>query len=158
MVKGVTDLCFAILAECGMCRQLYDWLLNCRGDSLYRLLQDCSGRFRLPQHLLVTYPYQSVITFGGCKEDFMVVVSQVKDQASGKKTVEKFSFTMAKPKILELTLLMASYINYWTSSLPGASNQTQGSALGPQGDRRLWDIDSRHFPSMTYTTKSPTLL
>ncbi|XP_073720906.1 pleckstrin homology domain-containing family H member 1-like [Misgurnus anguillicaudatus] len=109
-------------------------------------------------HLLVTYPYQSVITFGGCKEDFIVVVSQVKDQASGKKTVEKLSFTMATPKILELTLLMASYINYWTSSLPGASNQTQGSALGPQGDRRMWDIDSRHFPSMTYTTKGPTLL
>ncbi|XP_056624582.1 pleckstrin homology domain-containing family H member 1 isoform X2 [Triplophysa dalaica] len=109
-------------------------------------------------HPLVTYPYQSVITFGGCREDFMVVVSQIKDQALGKKTVDKLLFTMAKPKILEMTLLLASYINYWTSSLPGASNQSQGSALGPQEDRRLWDIDSKHFPSMTYTTKGPTLL
>ncbi|XP_051502731.1 pleckstrin homology domain-containing family H member 1 [Myxocyprinus asiaticus] len=109
-------------------------------------------------HPVATYPYQSVITFGGCKEDFMVVVSQIKDQALGKKIVDKLLFAMAKPKILELTLLMASYINYWTSTLPGASNQTQGSALGPQGDRKFWDIDSRHFPSMTYTTKGPTLL
>ncbi|XP_048048265.1 pleckstrin homology domain-containing family H member 1 [Megalobrama amblycephala] len=109
-------------------------------------------------HPLATYPYQSVITFGGCKEDFMLVISQIKDQALGKKTVDKLLFAMAKPKILELTLLMASYINYWTSSLPGAGNQTQGSVLGPPGDRKLWDIDSRHFPSMTYTTKGPTLL
>ncbi|XP_036449275.1 LOW QUALITY PROTEIN: pleckstrin homology domain-containing family H member 1 [Colossoma macropomum] len=109
-------------------------------------------------HLLVTYPYQSVITFGGCKEDFMVVVSQTKDQALGKRTVDKLVFAMAKPKILELTLLMASYINYWTSGLPTAVNQTQPSALASRGDRKLWDIDSRHFPSMTYTTKGPTLL
>uniref|UniRef100_A0A673K1F2 Pleckstrin homology domain-containing family H member 1 n=1 Tax=Sinocyclocheilus rhinocerous TaxID=307959 RepID=A0A673K1F2_9TELE len=109
-------------------------------------------------HPLVTYPHQSVITFGGCKEDFMLVVSQIKEQALGKKTVDKLLFAMAKPKILELTLLIANYINYWTSNLPGAGNQTQGSALGPQGDRKLWDIDSRHFPSMTYTTKGPTLL
>ncbi|XP_077096211.1 pleckstrin homology domain-containing family H member 1 isoform X2 [Siphateles boraxobius] len=109
-------------------------------------------------HPFATYPYQSVITFGGCKEDFMLVISQIKDQGLGKKTVDKLLFALAKPKILELTLLMASYINYWTSSLPGAGNQTQGSVLGPQGDRKLWDIDSRHFPSMTYTTKGPTLL
>ncbi|KAK7142063.1 hypothetical protein R3I94_011682 [Phoxinus phoxinus] len=109
-------------------------------------------------HPFATYPYQSVITFGGCKEDFMLVISQIKDQALGKKTVDKLLFALAKPKILELTLLMASYINYWTSSLPGAGNQTQGSVLGPQRDRKLWDIDSRHFPSMTYTTKGPTLL
>ncbi|XP_072545700.1 pleckstrin homology domain-containing family H member 1 [Salminus brasiliensis] len=109
-------------------------------------------------HLLVTYPYQSVITFGGCKEDFMVVVSQTKDQALGKRTVDKLVFAMAKPKILELTLLMASYMNYWTSGLPAAGNQMQPSTLASRGDRKLWDIDSRHFPSMTYTTKGPTLL
>uniref|UniRef100_A0A671L9K5 Pleckstrin homology domain-containing family H member 1-like n=1 Tax=Sinocyclocheilus anshuiensis TaxID=1608454 RepID=A0A671L9K5_9TELE len=121
-------------------------------------LLNSSVYFRFCRHPFVTHPYQSVITFGGCKEDFMLVVSQIKDQALGKKTVDKLLFAMAKPKILELTLLMASYINYWTSSLPGAGNQTQGSAVGPHGDRKLWDIDSRHFPSMTYTTKGPTLL
>ncbi|XP_046711084.1 pleckstrin homology domain-containing family H member 1 isoform X1 [Silurus meridionalis] len=108
-------------------------------------------------HLLVTYPFQSVITFGGCKEDFMVVVSQTKDQALGKKTVNKLIFSMAKTKqILELTLLMASYIN-WTSGFSAAGSQAQSSTLGCR-DRKLREMDSRHFPSMTYTTKGPTLL
>ncbi|XP_031684480.1 pleckstrin homology domain-containing family H member 1 isoform X1 [Oncorhynchus kisutch] len=115
-------------------------------------------------HLLVMYSYQSVITFGGCRDDLMVVVSQTKEQGGGKKSVEKLVFAMAKPKILELTLLMASYINYWTPNLPGAQNQSPGpcSPLGPRGAgaeaRKMWDVDSRHFPSMTYTTKGPTLL
>ncbi|KAJ8401154.1 hypothetical protein AAFF_G00387360 [Aldrovandia affinis] len=106
-------------------------------------------------HLLVTYSYQSVITFGGCRDDFMVVVSQTRDQGLGKRTVEKLVFSMAKPKILELTLLMASYINYWASTLSPSGPCTP---LRARGERKLWDIDSRHFPSMTRTTKGPTLL
>uniref|UniRef100_A0A8C7G2X5 Pleckstrin homology domain containing, family H (with MyTH4 domain) member 1 n=1 Tax=Oncorhynchus kisutch TaxID=8019 RepID=A0A8C7G2X5_ONCKI len=49
-------------------------------------------------HLLVMYSYQSVITFGGCRDDLMVVVSQTKEQGGGKKSVEKLVFAMAKPK------------------------------------------------------------
>ncbi|KAG5857923.1 hypothetical protein ANANG_G00024550 [Anguilla anguilla] len=111
-------------------------------------------------HLLVTYSYQSVITFGGCRDDFMVVVSQMRDQGLGKRTVDKLVFSMAKPKILELTLLMASYINYWASTLSPCGPQPSGpcAPLRAMGDRKLWDIDSRHFPSMTRTTKGPTLL
>ncbi|XP_042357384.1 LOW QUALITY PROTEIN: pleckstrin homology domain-containing family H member 1 [Plectropomus leopardus] len=99
-------------------------------------------------HTLVTYSYQSVITFGGCRDDFMVVTSQQREPGVGKKSVEKMVFVMAKPKILELTLLMASYINHWNPSLPPASHQQLGH----------WDVDSRHFPAMNYTTKGPTLL
>ncbi|XP_042245105.1 pleckstrin homology domain-containing family H member 1 isoform X2 [Thunnus maccoyii] len=99
-------------------------------------------------HTLVTYSYQSVITFGGCCDDFMVVTSQQREPGVGKKSVEKLVFAMAKPKILELTLLMASYINHWNPSLPSASHQPHGH----------WDVDSRHFPAMNYTTKGPTLL
>lgn len=51
-------------------------------------------------------------------------------------------------QILELTLLMASYMNHWNPSLPPASHQPLGH----------WDVDGRHFPAMTYTTKGPTLL
>uniref|UniRef100_A0A8C8MGP4 Uncharacterized protein n=1 Tax=Oncorhynchus tshawytscha TaxID=74940 RepID=A0A8C8MGP4_ONCTS len=50
-------------------------------------------------HLLVMYSYQSVITFGGCRDDLMVVVSQTKEQGGGKKSVEKLVFAMAKPKV-----------------------------------------------------------
>uniref|UniRef100_A0A673CIH7 Pleckstrin homology domain containing, family H (with MyTH4 domain) member 1 n=1 Tax=Sphaeramia orbicularis TaxID=375764 RepID=A0A673CIH7_9TELE len=99
-------------------------------------------------HTLVTYSYQSVITFGGCRDDFMAVMSQQREPGVGKKSVEKLVFAMAKPKILELTLLMASYINHWNPSLQSYSQQPHGH----------WDVDSRHFPSMNYTTKGPTLL
>lgn len=99
-------------------------------------------------HLLITYSYQSVITFGGCRDDFMVVTTQQKEPEVGKKSVEKLVFSMSKPKILELTLLMASYINHWTPGVPSAPHQPHGH----------WDTDSRHFPSMNYTTKGPTLL
>ncbi|XP_054469805.1 pleckstrin homology domain-containing family H member 1 [Anoplopoma fimbria] len=99
-------------------------------------------------HTLVTLSYQSVITFGGCRDDFMVVTSQQREPGVGKKSVEKLVFVMSKPKILELTLLMASYINHWNPSLPSASPQPLGH----------WDVDSKHFPAMNYTTKGPTLL
>lgn len=55
--------------------------------------------FFLFQHTLVTYSYQSVITFGGCRDDFMVVTSQQKEPGVGKKSVEKLVFAMAKPKV-----------------------------------------------------------
>ncbi|TRY91773.1 hypothetical protein DNTS_023736 [Danionella cerebrum] len=97
-------------------------------------------------HPLATYSYQSVITFGGCKEDFMLVFSENKDQTLGKKTAEKLLFAMDKPKILEATLLMASYMDYWSSN-------AQASV-----DRKLWDGDGPHLSSMSYATKGPTLL
>ncbi|XP_050294781.1 uncharacterized protein CG43867 isoform X3 [Anthonomus grandis grandis] len=52
------------------------------------------------------YPYSNVLTFGGCQEDFMLVVTQNDQQAS-----QKLIFTLSKPKILELTLLIADYMN-----------------------------------------------
>nr|XP_061798565.1 pleckstrin homology domain-containing family H member 1-like [Nerophis lumbriciformis] len=91
---------------------------------------------------LASYAYRSVVTFGGCGDDFLLVVG------GGKKSVEKLLFTMAKPKILQLTLLMASYMNHCAAAPPEASWQPQA----------LRDTDSRHFPTMNYSSKVPTLL
>uniref|UniRef100_A0A673YSU9 Pleckstrin homology domain containing, family H (with MyTH4 domain) member 1 n=1 Tax=Salmo trutta TaxID=8032 RepID=A0A673YSU9_SALTR len=55
-------------------------------------------------HPLVTYSYQSVITFGGCCDDLMVVVSQTKEQGGGKKSVEKLVFALPKPKLCQLSV------------------------------------------------------
>lgn len=55
----------------------------------------------------VRYPYTTVLTFGGCQEDFMLVVTQQNDQQSSQKLI----FSLSKPKILELTLLIADYMN-----------------------------------------------
>uniref|UniRef100_A0A6P7F523 Uncharacterized protein CG43867-like isoform X5 n=1 Tax=Diabrotica virgifera virgifera TaxID=50390 RepID=A0A6P7F523_DIAVI len=52
------------------------------------------------------YPYTNVLTFGGCQEDFMLVVTQ-NDQLPSQKLI----FSLSKPKILELTLLIADYMN-----------------------------------------------
>ncbi|XP_019746091.1 LOW QUALITY PROTEIN: pleckstrin homology domain-containing family H member 1 [Hippocampus comes] len=100
-------------------------------------------------HTLASYSYQSVVTFGGCCDDFLLVASQQTESGCGKKSVEKLLFAMAKPKILELTLLMASYMNHWT---PGAPPNTS------QEPQAHWDANTRHFPTMNYTTKVPTLL
>lgn len=71
-------------------------------------------------HLKFSYSYSSVLTFGGCRDDFMIVVSQIKERSSGKNSTEKLLFTMAIPKIVEATLLIATYINSrsTTSLLP----------------------------------------
>ncbi|XP_048969240.1 pleckstrin homology domain-containing family H member 1 isoform X3 [Canis lupus dingo] len=46
----------------------------------------------------VTYPYSSVMTFGGCRDDFMLVIRSIPDQGSGKGHIEKLLFQMAAPK------------------------------------------------------------
>ncbi|CAG9859770.1 unnamed protein product [Phyllotreta striolata] len=55
----------------------------------------------------VRYPYTNVLTFGGCQEDFMLVVTQNDQQQPSQKLI----FSLSKPKILELTLLIADYMN-----------------------------------------------
>uniref|UniRef100_A0A8C5EM83 Pleckstrin homology, MyTH4 and FERM domain containing H1 n=1 Tax=Gouania willdenowi TaxID=441366 RepID=A0A8C5EM83_GOUWI len=59
----------------------------------------CVLDYTMVRHTLLTYSYQSVITFGGCRDDFMVVTGQPKEPGCGKKNVEKLIFAMAKPKI-----------------------------------------------------------
>ncbi|OWK53550.1 Pleckstrin y domain-containing family H member 1 [Lonchura striata] len=51
-------------------------------------------------HLKVSYSYSSVLTFGGCRDDFMIVVSKMKERSSGKNSTEKLLFTMAIPKVI----------------------------------------------------------
>uniref|UniRef100_A0A8C9ZD27 Pleckstrin homology domain containing, family H (with MyTH4 domain) member 1 n=1 Tax=Sander lucioperca TaxID=283035 RepID=A0A8C9ZD27_SANLU len=55
-------------------------------------------------HTLVTYSYQSVITFGGCRDDFMVVTSQQREPGVAKKSAEKLVFVMAKPKVSVMSM------------------------------------------------------
>ncbi|XP_077477828.1 pleckstrin homology domain-containing family H member 1 isoform X2 [Stigmatopora argus] len=93
-------------------------------------------------HTLATYAYRSVVTFGGCGDDFLLVAG------GGKKGVEKLLFAMAKPKILQLTLLMASYVNHCAATLPEAHHQP----------RTLRDTDACPFTTMNYSTKVPTLV
>ncbi|KDR17120.1 hypothetical protein L798_08377, partial [Zootermopsis nevadensis] len=63
---------------------------------------------------LAKYPYSAVVTFGGCQDDFMLVVSAEEGVGS-----QKLLFGLSKPKILELTLLIADYMNALGHGLPG---------------------------------------
>ncbi|XP_055387126.1 uncharacterized protein CG43867-like [Condylostylus longicornis] len=67
---------------------------------------------------LVRYPYTSVITFGGCQEDFMLVVGSEENNAP-MTNEQKLLFVMSKPKVLEITLLIADYMNALCPTLPG---------------------------------------
>ncbi|XP_017006535.2 uncharacterized protein CG43867 isoform X2 [Drosophila takahashii] len=74
------------------------------------------------------YPYSSVMTFGGCQDDFMLVVSH--DDGSGE---QKLLFAMSKPKILEITLLIADYMNALGHTVPGTP---QMNSLTRNGSHR----------------------
>ncbi|XP_039226111.1 uncharacterized protein CG43867 isoform X10 [Drosophila yakuba] len=75
------------------------------------------------------YPYSSVMTFGGCQDDFMLVVSH--DDGGG--CEQKLLFAMSKPKILEVTLLIADYMNALGHTVPGTP---QMNSLTRNGSHR----------------------
>uniref|UniRef100_A0A8C0ZD30 Pleckstrin homology domain-containing family H member 2 n=1 Tax=Cyanistes caeruleus TaxID=156563 RepID=A0A8C0ZD30_CYACU len=105
--------------------------------------------------LTVTYTYKSLMTFGGYQDDFMLVVNnaQTKD-----KSTEKHLFAMTKPKILEITLLIASYINNF-HQLKGAAHHLSAPALlAPQTGQKLKEMGSQPLFAINRPTKCPTLL
>ncbi|KAF4016261.1 hypothetical protein G4228_008106 [Cervus hanglu yarkandensis] len=109
----------------------------------------------LAKRLIVSYVYKSLMTFGGYQDDFMVVINNAH---SKDKPTEKLIFAMAKPKILEITLLIASYINNFYQqkavhhlSAPALlSAQTQGFQARVMGSQPLL--------ASSRPTKGPTLL
>ncbi|XP_055641142.1 uncharacterized protein CG43867 isoform X4 [Toxorhynchites rutilus septentrionalis] len=100
---------------------------------------------------IARYPYSSVMTFGGCQDDFMLVVS-AEDTLAGSPE-QKLLFAMSKPKILEITLLIADYMNALGHTLPGTP---QMNTLTRNGSHR--SIRSRALPgSCTGTPAHNTL-
>ncbi|XP_006839469.1 PREDICTED: pleckstrin homology domain-containing family H member 2 [Chrysochloris asiatica] len=106
--------------------------------------------------LIVSYVYKSLMTFGGYQDDFMVVISNMH---SKDKQTEKLLFAMAKPKILEITLLIASYINNFHQQKAAFHHLSAPALLsaqtrGPQA--RV--MGSQPLLSSSRPTKGPTLL
>uniref|UniRef100_A0A336LP84 CSON015304 protein n=1 Tax=Culicoides sonorensis TaxID=179676 RepID=A0A336LP84_CULSO len=64
---------------------------------------------------LARYSYDNILTFGGHLDDFMLVVTSEDDR----NTEKKILFSLSKPKILELTMLIADYMNALGHTLPG---------------------------------------
>uniref|UniRef100_A0A8B9BT60 Pleckstrin homology domain-containing family H member 2 n=1 Tax=Anser brachyrhynchus TaxID=132585 RepID=A0A8B9BT60_9AVES len=105
--------------------------------------------------LTVTYTYKSLMTFGGYQDDFMLVVNdaQIKDKAT-----EKLLFAMTKPKILEITLLIASYINNFHQQKGAAHHLSAPALLTPQSGQKLKEMGSQTLLTNNRPTKCPTLL
>nr|XP_018897764.1 PREDICTED: uncharacterized protein CG43867 isoform X3 [Bemisia tabaci] len=86
------------------------------------------------------YSYSRVLTFGGCQDDFMLVVAT--DNGSS----HKLLFSLSKLKILELTLLIADYMNvigHSNTPLSSTLNRgTQPDILKATPDQLLHRTDS----------------
>lgn len=57
----------------------------------------------VPQKLLVSHPYKNVMTFGGCKQDFMLVVGQNVGTKDKDKATTKHVFAMDASKVSDAT-------------------------------------------------------
>ena len=54
------------------------------------------------QKVISTYEYRNVVTFGGCREDFMLVVTIKPEGATAPEThtrTDRVIFCMTKPKV-----------------------------------------------------------
>ncbi|XP_004839422.1 pleckstrin homology domain-containing family H member 2 isoform X5 [Heterocephalus glaber] len=106
--------------------------------------------------LLVSYAHRSLTTFGGYQDDFMVVIN---NSHSKDKPTEKLLFTMAKPKILEITLLIASYINNFHQQKAAFHHLSAPALLSIKAQEpQARVMGSQPLLSSSRPTKGPTLL
>uniref|UniRef100_A0A8C2UVL9 Pleckstrin homology domain-containing family H member 2 n=1 Tax=Chinchilla lanigera TaxID=34839 RepID=A0A8C2UVL9_CHILA len=106
--------------------------------------------------LLISYAYKSLMTFGGYQDDFMVVIN---NSHSKDKPTEKLLFAMAKPKILEITLLIASYINNFHQQRAAFHHLSAPALLSIKAQEpHARAMGSQPLLSGSRPTKGPTLL
>ncbi|XP_041866886.1 pleckstrin homology domain-containing family H member 2 [Melanotaenia boesemani] len=104
--------------------------------------------------LLVSHPYKNLMTFGGCKQDFMLVVGQSKD-----KPTEKHLFAMDASKIREITLLVSSYINSAHQQKAAAHHLSAPALMAAQPvSLKSKELRSKSPPALGRPSKAPTLL
>ncbi len=58
---------------------------------------------------IASYSYNSILQFGGCRDDFMLTISRITSSVDEPRK-ERQIFAMPKEEILELTLLIKDYI------------------------------------------------
>uniref|UniRef100_A0A8C9XTM0 Pleckstrin homology, MyTH4 and FERM domain containing H2 n=1 Tax=Sander lucioperca TaxID=283035 RepID=A0A8C9XTM0_SANLU len=109
---------------------------------------------------LVCHPYKSLMTFGGCKQDFMLVVGQsIGANASKDKPTEKYLFAMDASKIREITLLISSYINSAHQQKAAAHHLSAPALMVAQPiSLKSRDLRSKSPPALGRPSKTPTLL
>jgi len=92
---------------------------------------------------LARYSYDNVVTFGGCQEDFMLVTTSETESNNSKKYHQsgssqdssgttKLLFNAGKPQILQITLLIADYMNMMGKTAPGTLSLTSTPVPTPK--------------------------
>ncbi|CAH3122183.1 unnamed protein product [Porites lobata] len=105
--------------------------------------------------LMCRYRYKSVVTFGGWKDDFMLVVNQsiMRGGATVEQGTQRLLFVMSREKILEITLLMASYINAIIRQKGITCNVNETGPASKQGmEVKVWDLESAEWPIVPGST------
>ncbi|XP_017546097.1 pleckstrin homology domain-containing family H member 2 isoform X1 [Pygocentrus nattereri] len=108
--------------------------------------------------LLASYSHKNIVMFGGCRQDFMLVVSQGSASNTVRdKPTEKLLYAMNPSKIQELTLLMASYINSAHQQKSAAHHLSAPALLLAQ--TQVGEQRSKSPPAASSRpSKAPTLL
>uniref|UniRef100_UPI0037E74C52 pleckstrin homology domain-containing family H member 2 n=1 Tax=Semicossyphus pulcher TaxID=241346 RepID=UPI0037E74C52 len=109
---------------------------------------------------LVSHPYKSLMTFGGCRQDFMLVVGQSIGTNAGKdKPTDKHLFAMDASKIREITLLISSYINSAHQQKAAAHHLSAPALMVAQPvSLKSKELRSKSPPALGRPSKTPTLL
>uniref|UniRef100_A0A8C4EIY1 Pleckstrin homology domain containing, family H (with MyTH4 domain) member 2 n=1 Tax=Dicentrarchus labrax TaxID=13489 RepID=A0A8C4EIY1_DICLA len=109
---------------------------------------------------LVSHPYKNLMTFGGCKQDFMLVVGQsIGSNTSKDKPTEKHLFAMDVSKIREITLLISSYINSAHQQKAAAHHLSAPALMVAQPiSLKSKELRSKSPPALGRPSKAPTLL
>ncbi|XP_076017082.1 pleckstrin homology domain-containing family H member 2 [Genypterus blacodes] len=109
---------------------------------------------------LVSHPYKNLMTFGGCNQDFMLVVGQsIGTNATKDKPTEKHLFAMDPSKIREVTLLISSYINSAHQQKAAAHHLSAPALMVAQPvSLKSKELRSKSPPVTGRPSKAPTLL
>ncbi|XP_040906482.1 pleckstrin homology domain-containing family H member 2 [Toxotes jaculatrix] len=109
---------------------------------------------------LVSHPYKNLMTFGGCKQDFMLVVGQSVGANTGKdKPTEKHLFAMDTSRVREITLLISSYINSAHQQKAAAHHLSAPALMVAQPvSLKSKELRSKSPPALGRPSKAPTLL
>ncbi|XP_073690761.1 pleckstrin homology domain-containing family H member 2 [Garra rufa] len=110
--------------------------------------------------VLASYPYKSIVTFGACGQDFMLVVTLSSGTNTSKeKSTEKHLFAMAPSKVRDVTLLIASYVNCSQQQKAAAHHLSAPALLlALSGEMKNKESRSKSPPAACRPSKAPTLL
>ncbi|XP_056291232.1 pleckstrin homology domain-containing family H member 2 [Pseudoliparis swirei] len=109
---------------------------------------------------LASHSFKNLMTFGGCKQDFMLVVGQnIGGNTSKDKPTEKHLFATDASKIREITLLVSNYVNSAHQQKAAAHHLSAPALMAAHPiSLKSKELRSKSPPALGRPSKTPTLL